>query len=249
MKIYMNKEEFKTILNAELKELSKSEVNDLINILIDNLSSEYYEFLLCKIKYFKNEKCEIDEETLLQYNYILDDFEKISNGEICFRSYSYETETYSYYDADVDYVYYPSSELRYVFNETYNLIKKLILYKEYSKVITLFEKIIYTNYTCEEVGNPEYDDSDEVYDSYEVDFKSIKNDLKIDLNKICLYAIYSLIMNNLEDKFERIYNYTKLCYNINIRDVENIGIEKINDFEKFYTEWSQYLNDKSENRD
>lgn len=241
----MNKNEFKIALMDELKELSNNEIDELINILIDDLTKDYYEYLLCKIKNFKNENCEIDEETISQYNDILDDFRKISNGEICFRSYAYETGTYSYYDADVDYVYYTTSELQYVFDESYKLIKKLILYKEYSKIITLFESIIYTNYTCEEVGNPEYDDSNEVYDTYEVDFNLVKNDLEIDLNKLCLYAIYSLIMCNKSDKFEKIFKYTKIFHSINMKEVENVGIEKIKDFDKFYTEWAKYLKEKS----
>lgn len=239
----MNKEEFRVTLNTELKELSKIEINELIDNLINYIPSEYYEFLLCKIKYFKNEKCEISDEDISQYKDILDNFKKISNGEICFRSYAYETGTYSYYDADLDYVYYLSGELQEIFNETYRLIKKLMLYKEYNKIITLFECIIDTDYTCEEVGNPEYDDSDDVYDTYEVSIETVKNDLGIDLNKICLYAIYSLIMCDKSDKFEKMLKYTKICYNINIKDVTNIGIDKINEFDVLYNEWLKYLNE------
>lgn len=101
--------------------------------------------------------------------------------------------------------------------------------------------IIYTDYTCEEIGDPEYDDSDEVYDSYNVDFGLIKHDLGIDLNKLCLYAVYSLIMCNKANKFERMLEYTKICHNINLKDVKNIGIEKINDFEKNYDKWLKYI--------
>ena len=240
----MNKENFEIELSKELENLSISEIKDLIKELIDILPSNYYEYIICKIKNFKGEKYKLDDDTLNEYNQILDDYKKIENGEICFQSYSYETGTYSYYDANVDYVYYPSSELREILDDTYELIEKLVLYKEYSKVITLFELIINTNYTCEEVGNPEYDDSDLVYDTYEVSFSNIKNDLEIDLNQACLYAIHSLIMENKSDKFEKIWNYTKICYNIDIRDVLNVGIEKINNFDEIYNEWLKYIEER-----
>ena len=240
----MDKENFKIELNNELENLSISEIKDLINELMSILPSNYYEYIICKIKNFKGEKYKIDDDSLKEYDRILDDFKKIENGEICFKSYPYETGTYSYYDADVDYVYYPSYELEEILIDTYKLIKKLVLYKEYSKAITLFESIINTNYTCEEVGNPEYDDSNEVYDTYEVDFNNIKNDLEIDLNQACICAIYSLIMCNKSDKFEKIWNYTKICHNIDIRNVLNVGIEKINNFDEFYSEWVKYIEEK-----
>lgn len=236
----MNKENFKIELNKELENLSINEIKDLINQLMSRLPSNYYEYIICKIKNFKGEKYKLDDDSLKEYDRILDDFKKIENGEICFKSYSYETGTYSYYDADVDYVYYPSCELKEILIDAYKLIEKLVLYKEYSKVITLFETIINTNYTCEEVGDPEYDDSDEVYDTYEVDFNDIKNNLEIDLNQACIYAIYSLIMCNKSDKFEKIKNYTKIFHNIDIKNVLNIGIEKINNFDEFYNEFLKY---------
>ncbi len=238
----MDKENFKIELNKELEDLSLREIKNLINELVDRLPSSYYECIICKIKYFKGEENTIDENTLKEYNKILADFEKIQNGEICFKSYSFENGTYSYYEESVDYSYYPSNELKEVLDNTYKIIKRLVLYKEYMKVITLFESIINTSYTCEEVGNSEYDDSDEVYDSYEVDFNDIKDNLEIDLNQMCLYAIYSLLMCNKSDKFEKIWKYTKICHNIDIKGVLNVGIEKIDNFSEFYSEWLKYKN-------
>ncbi len=240
----MNIENFKMELNKELKTLSAHEVIDLINGLIDKLPSDYYEYIICKIKNFKGEQNNIDEDILKKYNEILTKYEEIENGEICFKGYSYETGTYSYYDADIDYVYYPTHELEEVFADTYELIKKLVLYREYGRVITLFESIINTNYTCEEVGNPDYDNSDEIYDTFEVDFDMAKNNLGIDLNKACLYAIYSLIMSNKSNKYDKIFDYIKICPNVNIKDVLKIGIEKIDNFNEIYSEWIKYNENK-----
>ncbi len=240
----MNEENFKKELSKELDNLSTVKIKNLINKLVDKLPTNYYEYLICKIKYLKGEKYNIDDNLLKEYNRILNDFKKVEDGEICFKSYSYETGTYSYYDSDVDYEYYPSRALEEILIDTYELIKKLVLYREYGKAITLFELIINTNYTCEEVGNPEYDDSNEVYDTYEVSFALIKNNLGIDLNETCLYAIYSQIMNNKSDKFEKIWNYIKICRSIDINEVLNIGIEEIENFDKFYSEWTKFEEEK-----
>ncbi len=119
-----------------------------------------------------------------------------------------------------------------------------MLYKEYDKVITIFESIINTDYTCEEVGDPEYDDPNNIYSIYEIDINTIKDDLGIDLKSACLYAIYSVLMSNKKDKFEKIWNYVSICKNVNIKDVKNIGIEKIKNFDEFYVDWKKYLEDK-----
>ena len=244
----MDKEKLKSKINKELKETSVDEMKKLIIELLEKAPSYSYEYVLCKLKDVKNENLELDHDTLNEYERILADFEKIENGDICVRSYTYETGTYSYYDADVDYVYYPTYELKEVLVDACEMIKKLVLYKEYGKVITLFESIIHTNYTCEEVGNPEYDDSDEVYDVYDVDFNNIKYNLEIDLDEACVYAIYSLIMCNKSDKLEKIWEYKKVFYNVNIKDAQYVGIEKIAHFDKFYEEWTKYLEQKESNK-
>ena len=118
----MDKENFIIELNKELENLSTKEIKNLMNEFVSRLPSNYYEYIICKIKNFKGEKYKIDEDYLKEYDRILALFDKIENGEICFKSYSYETGTYSYYDADVDYVYYPSSELKEILIDTYKLI-------------------------------------------------------------------------------------------------------------------------------
>ena len=62
----MNKEIFKNEFNMELEDMSITEIKNLINELLNEVSSNYYEYLLCKIKYLKGE----------EYDNIIDNFDE-----------------------------------------------------------------------------------------------------------------------------------------------------------------------------
>ena len=56
----------------------------------------------------------------------------------------------------------------------YKLGIALVNKKLYRQAIKIFDLIIYANYSCSEMGNPEYDYSNEIYDVYDVDLSSVK---------------------------------------------------------------------------
>ena len=239
----MNKDKFQKEINKELDNMSLSEIKELIKDLTENISPRYYDYIINKIKLFKKEDLVLDNDTLNIYNNITADFDKIEEGEIRLKACPYETGENSYFDVDVDSAYYPSKELKSVLIKTYNLMEKLVLFKEYAKVITLFELIINTNYTSEEVDDLDYEDDD--YLLYQPFFDDIKDYLGIDLNKACIYAIYSLIMTNKSDKLVKILEYTKICPDVDIKDARKVGIEKIKDFPKFYSEWLKFVKERN----
>lgn len=117
------------------------------------------------------------------------------------------------------------------------------MHKKYSDAIEIVDLLLFAEYICEEVGNPEYDNSNEVYDTFERNIEDFKDSLDFDFNELLLYAIYSVIMSNCYNKNEKIFNYIKYR-NINITQVKNIGIEEINNFDKFYDEWIEFLDKK-----
>ena len=77
----MDKENFEIEFSKELEDLSISEIKELTKELVDNLPANYYEYIICKIKYLKGKKYNLDDVTLKQYEKILADFEKIENLE------------------------------------------------------------------------------------------------------------------------------------------------------------------------
>ena len=101
--------------------------------------------------------------------------------------------------------------------------------------------MLYSDYFCEEISNPEYSDSDEVIDTFDMNLNSLKDNLDLNINTVILYAIYVVIIGDSKDKFKKIDSYIKNMH-IDIRDCQNLGIEEISNFDIFYDEWLKYKN-------
>ena len=127
-------------------------------------------------------------------------------------------------------------------DKTYEFGKTLIYHKEYAKAIEMFDLILFTNYSCEEVGNPEYDDSGDMHDTFKVDITDLKDSLDFDLDYACLYGIYAVLASNYPNKCQKVYKYLKKCSHHNLEDALDLGIETITNIEKFKNEYQTYLN-------
>ena len=169
------------------------------------------------------------------------DFKKVQDGEIVFKCYGVETGYYSAFGEDYDYHYYPTNEMDNILNRMYDLIRKLIFSKNYIEAINIIDLMLYTDYTCEEISNPEYSDDDEVIDTFDIDIDSLKENLDFDINIVILFAVYAIIMGNIKDKFKKIDGYIK-DKRIDIRNCKNLGIEEVPDLEEIYKEWLKYKN-------
>lgn len=238
----MNKQEFQEELFKNLKKLNDSQAGEIISILVDELPYTSYERLLCKIKN-KNGTLKPNKEKFDKIQEeIQEGYKQIDSGEICFNCYSYSNDSYSYYEEDYDIYYYSNEEIDEVLDKTYEFGKTLIYHKEYAKAIEMFDLILFTNYSCEEVGNPEYDDSGDVYATFEVDITNLKDSLDFDLDYACLYGIYAVLASNYPNKCKKIYTYLKRCRGFNLEDALDLGIEPITNIEKFKNEYQTYLN-------
>lgn len=244
----MNKKEFTEQLNKSLDNVSLENAKKIINEIGDKLPSNLYDVTLCIINNINGNLSLSDEEIDNKINYIKDMFKEIEEGNICSRCYSYEDGYYGCYGENYDYHYYPTKEMDNILNETYEFGKKLVYYKKYSKAIEMFDLILYSKYTCEEVGNPEYDDSDEVYDYFDVDLETVKHNLDFDIDYVYLYAIYAVLAGNYADKNEKIYKYLKENNHVMIEGALCLGIEEIKELDKFYSDWIKYLKDKSDDK-
>ncbi len=128
-----------------------------------------------------------------------------------------------------------------ILNRMYDLIRKLIFSKDYMETLNIIDLMLYSDYTCEEISNPEYSDDDEVIDTFDMDVDSLKENLDFDINTVILYAIYAIIMSDISDKFKKIDGYIKDKH-IDIRDCQNLGIEEVPNLDAIYDEWLKYKN-------
>lgn len=236
----MDKKEFLSIIQDIISDASLEDMKKIMISIAESLPSSAYEKVKCILMDFANklEEDSKDLESLKQE--IIRDFKDIENGDICLQCYSYGSGTYSYYGEDLDYFYYPSDSLNKILIKTYNYVVQAILHKKYSDALEIFELFLYTDYICEEIGDPEYDDSDEVYDTFETEIDKAKKQLPFDFDELLLYAIYAVIMKNSQDRNQKIYEYMEHG-NVMIEEVKNLGIEKIPNFDQFYDEWLDFL--------
>ena len=96
-----------------------------------------------------------------------------------------------------------------ILNRKYDLIRKLIFSKDYMETLNIIDLMLFSNYTCEEISNPEYSDDDEVIDTFDMDIDSLKENLDFDINTVILYAVYAIIKSDTSDKFKKIDGYIK----------------------------------------
>lgn len=127
-------------------------------------------------------------------------------------------------------IYKPSDKLLEVFDDTRLLIEKSVLYKQYDLTINLFEKLIYTKYQTKS------------------SIKDFKNNLNISLYSLSLYASYAILMSNddEENKFNHLYQYLDIVPDFDFERVEDVGIEKIANFDEICKRWQMFLKKKKE---
>ena len=200
----------------------------------------YYK-TLCRINNIENDNKLLIDDIKEELDEICKDFKKVQDGEIVFKCYAIETGYYSAFGENYDYCYYPTNEMDRILNRMYDLIRKLIFSKDYMETLNIIDLMLYSDYTCEEISNPEYSDNDEVIDTFDMDIDSLKENLDFDINTVILYAVYAIIMSDTSDKFKKIDGYIK-DKNIYIRDCQNLGIEEVSNLDAIYDEWLKYKN-------
>lgn len=244
----MKKDVFIEEIKKELEKFDLISLKDFAINVCDKIPSNLYEMILCNAKEKNGNLLISYEEIDSQRKLISEKFKEIEDGNICFQCYSYETGRYDGYgDSDYDYQYSSTKEMNNILLEAFNFGKKMIFYKKYYYAIEIFELILYTNYLCEEYGDPEYDNSDEIYDEFEVDIEDLKNELPFNYNDLYLYCIYATLMDNSSNRNKKLYQYLSENPYVKIEDSLNMGIEKISNFESFYKKFIEYLkksNDK-----
>lgn len=237
----MNKDDFFREINKSINGVEIDRLKAVIMEICKDIPKENYNKTLCRIKSLENDGKNLIDDIEKELEEIYEDFKKVQDGDIVFRCCKVETGYYSAFGDDYDYYYYPTNKMDSVLNRMYDLIRKLIFSKSYDKALNIIDLMLYSDYTCEEISEPEYSDNDEVIDTFDMDMNSLKENLDFDINVVILYAVYAIIMSDTKDKFEKIDSYIKDKH-IDIRNCQNLGIEEISNLDKIYEEWLKYKN-------
>ena len=232
-------------IKDKLSNINIENKSKILNNLVDKLPVELYEVLLCIIDdtlgNINISKTEINNK----YNELKERFELIENSELTFKSYSYSTGYYSYYDEEYDYNYYDDEGVSDLLKEAYSFGIYLVNNKQYNLALKVFDLIVYTNYFCKETSNQEYDYyDDEVIDCYDIDLKQVESLLEFDLKQLYSYAIYTAYF--CKNRYKKIYNYLSCYKNITIEECKQLGIEKMDNLNEFYQNWIDFLSNNND---
>jgi hypothetical protein len=235
----MNKNKFLKEVNKNIKDISLDESKAIIIEICKDISENNYYKVLYRIKNIENNPNILSDNIKKEVNEIYNDFKKVQSGDIVFKCYSVETGYYSAFGEEYDYHYYPTNEMNELLNRMYELIHKLIFSKNYKDTLNIVDLLLYSDYTCEEISDPEYSDSDEVIDTFDMDIFALQDNLDFYINTVILYAIYAIIMGDIEEKYKKIDSYIN-DRNIDIRECQNLGIEEVSNLDKIYDDWLKY---------
>ena len=236
-----NENDFVKEINKNIDDASINDLKAIVMEIYKDIPERNYYKTLCRIKNIKNKDKNLLDDIKEELDEVCNDFIKVQDGGIVFKCYAVETGYYSAFGEDYDYYYYPTNEMDRMLNRMYDLIRKLIFSKNYMKALNIIDLMLYSDYTCEEISNPEYSDDDEVIDTFDMDIDSLKENLDFDINTVILYAVYAIIMSDTSNKFKKIDGYIKDKH-IDIRDCQNLGIEEVSDLDTIYDEWLKYKN-------
>lgn len=237
----MNENDFIKEINEIVDGASIDGLKAIIKEICKDIPNGNYYKTLCRIKNIKNNDQILIDNIKEKLDEIRKDFKKVQDGEIVFECYAVETGYHSGFGEDYDYHYYPTNEMDHILNRMYDLIRKLIFSNNYMEALNIIDLMLYSDYTCEEISNPEYSDDEETVDTFDMDINSLKDNLDFDINIIILYAVYAILMSDTSDKFKQIDGYIKDKI-IDIRDCQNLGIEEVPDLDEIYNEWLKYKN-------
>lgn len=218
--IGMNLEELTQLINNLIRKIPESKYNEVLDIFNNN--SDMNESNICKrINGYKKQ------------------FNKIDEFELYFHATGYEDygEYYNPWGGDWIWEYTDEDNIGELINNASLFAIELTNKRFYKYAKELLDIIIYTNFqVLDEDGG----------DNFEISLKELKenNLINIDINTLCLYAIYATYQSSLDkEKVNNIYEYFK---NENFRDILvedsfKLGTEVLNNIDFFWENWIKLL--------
>lgn len=237
----INEDEFYKQVNKRLEHTNLVQANNIIKNIVRNAPQNMYKLILDII----NENVNIKPVSTLDYNSLNDKinelkerFEKINSGEMYFRAECNER----YWEGDF-WIYSDEDNIANTIENTYDLIVELLADRQYEYAKTLIDLILRTEYSSY---------SDDTGDGNVLSLEDLESEelITIDVEKLCLYAIYIAYQISEKDKrYEAIYEYFKLreFREICIKDAFDIAEETPKGIDEFWYELAHFLANKEGN--
>ena len=236
--------DFYNKFNEKIKELDFEELKDVINNVIRKIPENKYEEVINIFNVVNNSN---EQEIVNKIQEYQEKFELIDNFELYFHASGYEDygDSYSPWGDDWIWEYSDEDNVGSLIEEAIILGIDLTNQKQYKYAKELFDLVLYANYQVLDDDGGDY---------FEISLTELKENhlININVNTVCLYAIYATYQYADDySKARIIYEYFKNenFKDISIEDSFKLGVEVLKETDKFWNNWISLLLSKSGNKE
>ena len=230
----MSSKDFCEKIKEKLNTLDLSEIKEFVYNLIRKIPDDKYDEVLAMLDLRKS-------YDILDIEKKIDEFEvkfnKIDKCEFHFYANGYEDyDSYDYWGDNWVWEYYDEDNLGGLIKSAYLYATNLVNKRLYNYAKQLLDLIIYTNYQA-------YDeDAGEFYELSLTDL-SCHHLIQIDVDTLCLYAIYATYQIGEDSRVQKIHDYfqNEAFRNIHVEDSFSLGPEVLKDIDELWREWIMFL--------
>lgn len=230
----MSSKDFCEKIKEKLNTLDLSEIKEFVYNLIRKIPDDKYDEVLAMLDLRKS-------YDILDIEKKIDEFEvkfnKIDECEFHFYANGYEDyDSYDYWGDNWVWEYYDEDNLGGLIKSAYLYATNLVNKRLYNYAKQLLDLIIYTNYQAYDEDAGEY---------YELSLTDLSHHhlIQIDVDTLCLYAIYATYQIGEDSRVQKIHDYfqNEAFRNIHVEDSFSLGPEVLKDIDEFWREWIMFL--------
>ena len=230
----MSSKDFYESIKEKLNTLDLSEIKEFVYNLIRKIPDDKYDEVLAMLD-LGNSYDVLDTEKKIEE--FRGKFNKVDECEFHFYASGYEDyDSYDYWGDNWVWEYYDEDNLGSLIKNAYLYAINLVNKRLYNYAKQLLDLIIYTNYRA-------YDeDAGEFYELSLTDL-SCHHLIQIDVDTLCLYAIYATYQIGEDSRVQKIHDYfqNEAFRNIHVEDSFSLGPEVLKDIDEFWREWIMFL--------
>lgn len=230
----MSSKDFCEKIKEKLNNLELFEIKEFVCNLIRKIPDDKYDEVLAMLD-LGNTYDVLDIEKKIEK--FKEKFNKIEECEFHFYANGYEDyDSYDYWGDNWVWEYYDEDNLGGLIKSAYLYATNLVNKRLYNYAKQLLDLIIYTNYQA-------YDeDAGEYYELSLTDL-SCHHLIQIDVDTLCLYAIYATYQIGEDSRVQKIHDYfqNEAFRNIHVEDSFSLGPEVLKDIDEFWREWIMFL--------
>ena len=230
----MSSKDFYESIKEKLNTLDLSEIKEFVYNLIRKIPDDKYDEVLAMLD-LGNSYDVLDTQKKIEE--FRGKFNKVDECEFHFYASGYEDyDSYDYWGDNWVWEYYDEDNLGSLIKNAYLYAINLVNKRLYNYAKQLLDLIIYTNYRA-------YDeDAGEFYELSLTDL-SCHHLIQIDVDTLCLYAIYATYQMSEDSRVQRIHDYfqNEAFCNIHVEDSFSLGPEVLKGTDEFWQNWIMFL--------